>query len=37
MDEELRFMRRVRLGSVVEDETERPDARPSRRYSEPND
>ena len=37
MDDELRFMRRVRLGRVVEDEVERADALPSRRYSEPND
>ncbi|HEV7432301.1 MAG TPA: hypothetical protein VGN77_04600 [Steroidobacteraceae bacterium] len=36
-DDELKLVRRVRLGSVIEDEAADAEARDRRRYSEPND
>jgi hypothetical protein len=36
-DDEPKPMRRVRLGSVIEDESGAPESRDARRYSEPND
>jgi hypothetical protein len=36
-DEEPQFLRRVRLGSVVEDEADAAEPPDTRRYSEPND
>ena len=36
-DDEPQTMRRVRLGRVIEDETDKLEARDARRYSEPND